>query len=284
MAGNRNIRPKVRTAQETSQEIVNQRPPYVEEPNKPEINRSQQIRRDEDTVADYSIGFEDHDRAIKFYFENVIRPRVSKDGTWAEVPIIYGSPERWKSIQKDGYYRDKNGKIQAPIIMFRRTSFEKKQNLGNKLDGNIANNYYVFEKEYTKRNNYDRFDLINNRIPQKEYHAVIIPDYMDIGYECIVWTDYMSDMNSIIEAINFSNQSYWGDKERFKFKATIGSFSPTTELNLGDDRVIRTSFNIKILGYLIPKSINKYIAENNTKFFSKAVVTVKENINNNLKP
>ena len=31
------------------------------------------------------------------------------------VPVLYGSPERWKSVQKDGFYRDKNGKIQAPL-------------------------------------------------------------------------------------------------------------------------------------------------------------------------
>jgi hypothetical protein len=27
------------------------------------------------------------------------------------VPIIYGSPERWKSVQKDTYLRDKKGAI-----------------------------------------------------------------------------------------------------------------------------------------------------------------------------
>ena len=35
-----------------------------------------------------------------------------QNGVRREVPIIYGAPERWKSFQKDGYYRDKNGKYQ----------------------------------------------------------------------------------------------------------------------------------------------------------------------------
>jgi len=39
---------------------------------------------------------------------------------------MYGSPERWKAVQKDGFHRDKNGKIQAPLIMFKRDSVEKK--------------------------------------------------------------------------------------------------------------------------------------------------------------
>ena len=43
-----------------------------------------------------------------------------------QVPVIYGSPERWKSIQKDAYYRDKKGAIMMPIIMFKREFNRKK--------------------------------------------------------------------------------------------------------------------------------------------------------------
>ena len=38
-------------------------------------------------------------------------------------------PERWKGVQQDGYYRDKEGKIQTPLIMFKRDSVEKRRDL-----------------------------------------------------------------------------------------------------------------------------------------------------------
>ena len=33
--------------------------------------------------------------------------------------------KKWKSYQKDGYYRDAKGKIMAPLIMVKRTNLEK---------------------------------------------------------------------------------------------------------------------------------------------------------------
>ena len=39
-------------------------------------------------------------------------------------------------IQADGYYRDTNGKLVIPLIMYKRNGIEKNRNLGNKIDGN----------------------------------------------------------------------------------------------------------------------------------------------------
>jgi hypothetical protein len=74
----------------------------------------------DDTTKPFSIGIKDIDESIMYYFDNVIRPYVIQNGERIAVPIIYGSPERWKSIQKDAYYRDKKGAIMMPIIMFKR--------------------------------------------------------------------------------------------------------------------------------------------------------------------
>ena len=106
---------------------------------RPSISRGDQVTRKDDTVQDFSIGLQDHDEAIMYYFNNVIKPSVIINGNRTNVPVIYGSPERWKGVQKDGYYRDKEGKIQVPLIMFKRDSIEKRRDLGNKLDGGTAN-------------------------------------------------------------------------------------------------------------------------------------------------
>ena len=181
-------------------------------------NRAPITRRDDDDTKDIYIGIQDHDEAIDYYFKNVIKPSVIINGNRTAIPLVYGAPERWKSVQRDGYYRDKEGKIQAPIIMFKRTSIEKRRDLGNKLDANNPQLHYTFQSKYTKRNQYDNFSVLQNRTPQKEFHAVVVPDFVKLKYNFIIWTDYIAQMNKIVEAINYASDSYWGDKERFKFK------------------------------------------------------------------
>ena len=240
--------------------------------NRPSINKGRITTRKDDTVQDVSIGLQDHDEAIMYYFNNVIKPSVIINGNRTNVPIIYGSPERWKGVQKDGYFRDKEGKLQTPIIMFKRDSVEKRRDLGNKLDANSPQLYYTFQEKYSKRNQYDNFNVLQNIIPQKEFHTVVIPDYVTLQYSCIIWTDYIAQMNKLIEMINYSSDSYWGDKEKFKFNAKIDTYSNTTEVAQGENRVVKTNFGLTIQGYLIPDSLNKDLVKKPQKFFSKSRV------------
>ena len=132
------------------------------------------------------------------------------------------------------------------------------------------------QEKYTKRNSYDRFSIINNRIPQKEYNAVVIPDYINLTYNGIIWTDYISQLNKIIEAVNYSSDSYWGDPERFKFMASIDSFNNINELSNDDGRIVRANFTLKLQGYVVPDNIQKKLKEQNTRFFSKAQIVLNQ--------
>jgi hypothetical protein len=67
----------------------------------------------------------------------------------------------------------------------------------------------------------------------------------------------MDQLNKIVEAINYASDSYWGDPERFKFKATIDSFGITTELNQDSERTVRSTFTLKVHGYIVPDTIQK---------------------------
>ena len=230
-------------------------------------DRTYHTRRDDDTVGSIKIDLKDNDSVIPYYFENVIKPTVVKDGTLIDVPLIYGGAEIWKTVQKDGYYRDKESKIQVPLIMFKRNTVTKRKDIGNKLDGNQAHLFQTFEKKYSSRNQYDNFDILNNRSPEREYHAVVVPDYVTLTYDCIIWTEYVENMNKLVEAINFASDSYWGDPNRWKFKATIDSFQNQTEVTVGGNRIVRTTFTLTLNGYLIPDVYNKALA-NKTKFSS----------------
>jgi hypothetical protein len=112
-------------------------------------NRATQTSFRNDNTKPFSISLQDIDSAIMYYFQNVIKPFVVQNEERIEVPVIYGSPEKWKSFQKDGYYRDANGATMAPLIMFKRDSIEKNRTIANKLDANRPNNYTVTEKQYS---------------------------------------------------------------------------------------------------------------------------------------
>ena len=224
-----------------------------------------------DDVKQFHIGLRDIDETIVYYFNEVIKPSVVRNGKRLNVPILYGSPERWASVQKDGFYRDKNGKIQTPLIMFKRDSVEKNRQLGNKLDANLPNNFGIFKKKFSKKNVYDRFSALTNRDKVEEYYGVIIPDYVNISYSCIIFTEYVEQMNKIVESINFASDSYWGDPERFKFRAMIDTYTTTTEMVQGQDRMIKTNFSINLLGHIVPDSINTSIANMN-KLYSKSAI------------
>ena len=224
-----------------------------------------------DNAGDFKVGIKDIDESIVFYFDNVIQPSVLHKGDRKKVPVIYGNQERWKAVQSDGYYRDKNGKIQAPLIMFRRESLEKNRSLGNKIDAENPQNYYIFKRNYTQKNFYDRFAALTNRKPVEEYQGVVIPDYVTLTYSCIIFTDYIEQNNKIIEGINYASDSYWGDSSKFKFRASIDNYTTTTDVTQGQDRITRTTFSITLNGYIIPDTINTQL-QGSRKFYSKSQV------------
>jgi len=220
------------------------------------LNRGEQISFKNDTTKPFSLGIKDIDEAIIYYFENVIRPSVTQNGQRIAVPVKYGSPERWKDVQRDGYYRDAKGKIMAPLILFKRNTL-KSETITNKLDGNRLHHFEYFQKPYTKKNVYSKFNVQNNTTPLKESYAIVVPDFVTLTYSCIAYTYYVEQLNNIIEAVNFAANSYWGDPERFKFKTLIDSFTSITEVNAGENRTVRANFDLKLKGYLIPNVIQK---------------------------
>ena len=85
-------------------------------------------------------------------------------------------------------------------------------------------------------------------------------------------------MNKLIEMINYTSDSYWGDKNRFKFNAKIDSYDNRTEVSQGDNRIVKTTFGLTIQGYLVPDSINKELTKKPQKHFSKSTVIFKGEI------
>jgi len=220
-------------------------------------NRALQTSWKGDTTKPFAIGLQDIDEAIFYYLQNVIKPTVLQNEESLNVPVLYASPEKWKSFQRDGYLRDLKGDLMAPLIIFKRESIDKNRSVANKLDANDPHNYTITPKRYSSKNAYSKFDVLNNRKPEKEYYAVVVPDYITATYTFVIFTYYVEQLNKIVEAIQYASDSYWGNPERFKFRAMIDSFGFQTQLNENSERVVRSTFTVKLNGYLIPDNIQK---------------------------
>lgn len=241
---------------------IEQHVPYVPAKGNPNLsedskNRGNQVSWKDDNVKPLNIGIQDIDEAVFYYFKNVIQPSVYQNGERTPVPVIYGDSEKWNSYQKQGYIRDQKGAIMNPLIMIKRVSLEKNRSITNKLDANNPNNFNVFTKKYDQRNSYDQFSVLNNRTPQKQYYASVVPDYITVSYSCVVFTYYVEQLNKIVESVQYASDAYWGDPDRFKFKAMIDSFAFQTELQDNNERLVRSTFDIKLNGYIVPEILQR---------------------------
>ena len=87
-------------------------------------------------------------------------------------------------------------------------------------------------------------------------------------------TDFVESMNTIVESILYSEGSYWGEMEKFKFRTKIDSFTNTTDLLQDADRIVRTSFTLTLFGQIVPDTLNKQLSqkESNKTFDTRQVV------------
>lgn len=230
------------------------------------IIKSNVISKNNDNYKDLRIGLYDIDSCLQYYFDNIIKPTVLENDVQILVPSMYGSPERWASVQKDGYFRDKNGKIHCPVILFKRVGMSKDRNLSRNLDANFPRISKTFTKQYSSQNRYDAFSKLTNIKPTYEQHNIIIPDYVKLTYDCMIWTDYLVQLDKITEAISYAESSYWGDPEKFVFYATVSDFNNQTEVSDGQDRMVRCNFTINLNGYIISDALQKQLKEHSKNY------------------
>lgn len=253
-------------------------------------NRAFDVRRDQDQKKNFTISLLDIDTAIVKYVENVINPTIIDAGENIKVPIIYGNPEKWKAGKVDGYLRDNQGKIQLPIIMFKRNSFSKNESM---MSLNRYLSYPVLTK-FNEKNKYDKFSILNQTAaPVNSVYSLSLPDHVKVEYEFMVWTEYIEQMNMVLEKINYASEDYWGDPQNFKFRVSINDYTNTSETPSEKDRIIRSTFNLTVYAYLLPesfedrkKTVQKYLTPRKISITSELVSgtqmeTIKKDIKNN---
>tara|TARA_B100000927_G_C16457218_1_gene466352 strand:+ start:581 stop:1741 length:1161 start_codon:yes stop_codon:yes gene_type:complete len=195
----------------------------------------------------------DVDLAIATHMIDTVMPTVEIFQEKQKIPVIYGNPERWKSVQKDGFLRDKSGMLQIPLVMFKRNSIERNDTLSNTMNRHVS---YPSVSRYSKKHKYDRFSAMTATEKPVELFDIVIPDYVTLTYEVIIWTDFTEHMNRVVEAFQYATDEYWGDKSGFKFRVKIDSFDNTTEISEGSQRIVRTNFTMAVNAYLLPEQFD----------------------------
>jgi hypothetical protein len=239
-------------------------------PLRPDLNRANEIKSTKGDLKQ-SISLFDIDYAMMTYLEDTVLPNVNDNGKALKIPVIYGNAERWKGARRDGIFRDNKGKIQLPLLMIRRTSITKDESMA------MPNRHVSYQgvTKYSKDNRYDRFNLLGKSVnPKYEIYKITMPDYVEVNYDCMCWTSYTEQLNQVIEQLNFAS-SYWGDKEKFKFRTSVGEFNVVNEVGEGTERINRVEFSLNVKAYLLPE---KFDGESPIKKFisTKRVVVATE--------
>lgn len=217
----------------------------------PKLNKAKQLRRDQDNVKNVSVGIYDVDSAFKNFLEKDVKPTVEDDGRFYPVPVMYASPEKWASAQRDGFMRDDNGMILTPVISFKRNNLSINTELAKLKVAQNEDTHQMFERKYTRVNRYDQFSILTGQQEKREFMSVERPDYVNLEYEVVVWCDYMEQVNKIVEQIVFFQGRSFGDRYKFVIKGDSYSFETISEM--GQDRITKANINLTTKAYIVPE-------------------------------
>lgn len=216
-------------------------------------NRHLEVRRDKDKTRSLGITLYDVDFAIKSFIDKSIQLKVEDNGESITVPTIYANSEKWASIQKDGFLKDKRGKTIAPLISFKRSIVTIKPEMKRNKVATTDQLAYFMSQKYNRLMPYDRFSTLYDKRKSRDYFITPIPDYVDVTYDFVVWCEYQSQLNHVLENfVYFAGQSF-GEKNFFKFSTNLDNLTMEESNMSGQDRLVRANFELLVHAYLLPK-------------------------------
>jgi hypothetical protein len=205
------------------------------------------IKRD-GNVKNISIALYDVDYAVKWHIENIICPTITEENAVITVPVLFASGEKWAAVQKHGYLRDTQGKLLTPLIIIKRNSVSRREDIQDLKVLETPEARIVFEKKYSSENRYDRFN-ITNRPPVREYYSMDVPKYMQVEYELLIWTNNNIQLNEVVEQLIWFDGKAFGDS--YKFITNIDPPSFENINSTGEDRIVRANMAMRTKAYIL---------------------------------
>lgn len=218
------------------------------------LNRALQTRRDDDVIRTKKRTLYDIDFAIKWYIDNEIQPQIVDNEMVISVPVIFANGEKWDNVRRLGYLRDEKGMLQSPLIMLKRSTAVERDNMRT-LDVNRmpAENFLTARQKYNARNRYeDELYPIPNieKAQSDKIYVVDIPKYMTVEYEMMLWCDFTTQLNDVVDQILPYGRYLWGN-EGNRYETAIGSITFETVNTSGEDRLVRATIPLTVQGTLL---------------------------------
>lgn len=205
------------------------------------------------------------DKSVVNWFEHDFPKKVNGKN----VPVLYATSERWARIQNDKGIRDEKGTLILPIISIRRiepthvkerfaplhdeTNITLTRRLStspisvnDKQEANLRNKIvdekYVFTKD----------------APVYEIVQIPFPSFLNLSYDVILWTSYMSHSNleqeNIFKEFN-AGRNYFKIDDYYFFGKLL---TATDQSNLDEfsekEKIIKYLFKLELQAYLIDKN------------------------------
>jgi hypothetical protein len=138
--------------------------------------------------------------------------------------------------------------------MIKRNSVQERDNVkGLDVNRNPDANLRAYRQRYNPRNRYEDelFPMpINQPVDSQKIYIVDIPRYVTIEYELLLWCDFTTQMNELVDQILPYNRFAWGNDGN-RFTTTMGSISFETVNTVGEDRLVRATLPLTTVAALL---------------------------------
>ena len=213
------------------------------------VNRAYETRRDDDSFVNSKITLYDIDYAIMWWIEHRIKPYVIENDRRIDVAVKFASGEVAQDVQRDGYLRDSSNVLMSPLIVVRRTSVDEADDFkGLHLEDTPFANRIV-QRTTRQRRSAEPIDALINVKKSETTYLTAIPRSVRVSYDLLIWTDYITQMNHVVQDVVQTSGYSWGDT--WKFDTVVESTSFETEVSLGERRAVRTNMSLNVRGYLL---------------------------------
>ena len=223
-----------------------------------------------------TVGIREIDEATVNYFQKRLALSVEiSDGKRRVVPVILATGERWSMIRDRRGIRDENKTLILPLITVQRLDIDRTLGFGGlgletpsiTISKRIHPETNIKQNLYQQRNKFFPTARKNKKI--YEILTIPFPDFCSVYYQVMIWAQYMSQMNEMLEKIFYmydhadsfvmpmeydkNNQAIKGNGRYFVgFRETTSiSAQNNFEEFTDDERIIRYQYNIKVPAYFI---------------------------------
>lgn len=241
-----------------------------------------------------SCGIEDVDKAIFKLFDEQLPLFFEHKETTERIPVIFATGERAFILRRNKPLTDRHGALILPLVSILRSGLSQEKAAGGFGVGTGNGRQEIYRRKHSdsvqifNENNEDglqnQANVVNSdkhqgpsvRDYRRNVSSAIIkndfsspvteiitmenPRYFSATYEITLWTQYLQQMNGLLEAI-WSNYTH-GPSKSFRLESDKGYWfvgyvdpSLTGDLNFDSmtdaERIVKYNFSISVNGYII---------------------------------